>query len=148
MPLKLQITLIICLCFLWSMYISAHEPPTWAAKPDHANSSATVSNDAVSKLDTEFQHLYAQARKNQIQKCGPIIIISSGTATLIDGSKRFQAHLLNSQYDVLKVVDHTTLAIYVALRDLAGKVLSPADLNRITTLRQDAEHILIKPVNA
>lgn len=141
MPLKLQITFITCLCLLWSLYIGVNEPCAWAAKPDHTNSSAAVSNVAVSKLDTEFQNLYAQARKNQIQKCGPIIVISNGTATLIDGSKRLQAHLLNSQYDALKVVDHTTLAVYVALKDLVGKVLSPADLNRVTTLQQDAKHV-------
>jgi hypothetical protein len=102
--------------------------------------AVAVSNnsDPLSSINSEFLKLYADARNYEISHCGPVIIVSSGKITLIKDNKRTEAKFIPPEYQMLKAVDHTTLAVFVALKRFAGKKLNDATLTHLKLLQQYA----------
>jgi hypothetical protein len=95
--------------------------------------------DPLISANSEFLRLYAAARSYEINHCGPVIIVSSGKAVLITGKTRKEAKFIPPEYQVFKAIDHTTLAVFVALKNVVGNKLSAANISDLKSLQSYAQ---------
>lgn len=92
--------------------------------------------EPVEHLNEAFHVLYAAARDETLLEAGPIFIVEGAKLVLVNKGERSEYSFRPEQYDVLKTVAHTPLAIYVYLQIQTGEELSPAAKKRLKDFQQ------------
>jgi hypothetical protein len=92
--------------------------------------------DNLSRLDNDFRHDYAEAKRQILEKLGPVIVLNGDLATLYNGSTKVEEHITPALYTLDKTVDHIPLAIYVILTNVTGSPFEQGTRKKLTGLQE------------
>src|SRR5262249_47950836 len=95
--------------------------------------------DSLDRLNEEFRRIYAETRRHELDKSGPIIVVKEGKEILLKVGKRSETSYHTEQYRILKTADHTTLATYLLLKNHTNKPLSEEQLASVKIFKHYAE---------
>lgn len=97
---------------------------------------ATESGGAkLLEMNNTFRELYHLSKQELRARLGPVIIASKGHLVLLKDGKRSEFPYLSDEWQLLKTVDHASLAIFVALVNHAGENLPDEVVARLSKLR-------------
>ncbi len=106
-----------------------------------SNTPAEAATDDLSRSNNAFRASYAEAKRQILEKLGPVIIVMGDRAVLLKSGigtpteKRAEAQLIPAEYTLAKTVDHVALAVFVTLTNKTDAPLDAASRHHLEELR-------------
>lgn len=87
------------------------------------------------EMNQTFRDFYHISKQELRTRLGPVIIASKGHLVLLKDGKRTEYPYISDEWQLLKTVDHASLAIFVALVNHTGEKLPDEVVTRLNKLR-------------
>lgn len=112
--------------------------PAYAVDEGNAKlaSSTAPRTQAMTDLDNEFLKQFAASRKEWLDSTRPVIVVIDGKAILYKDGKKEVVNFIPVEFDLVKTVDHSILAIFAILNRHTDKGLDDQAMSHLTDLKK------------